>query len=44
MVKLIVEDIPMFWHTLIGIPKGVLEKIRKKVSYQRGIRRYKGFI
>jgi hypothetical protein len=29
MVKLIVEDIPMFWHTLAGIPKGVLAYLRK---------------
>lgn len=32
LIKSILETIPMFWHTLAYTPKGILEKIRKKVS------------
>jgi hypothetical protein len=31
LVKSVLEAIPIFWHALAYIPKGVLEKIRKKV-------------
>eukprot|EP01018_Ginkgo_biloba_P002298 Gb_28324 [translate_table: standard] len=29
LVKSVLEAIPMFWHTIAHIPKGILEKIRK---------------
>jgi hypothetical protein len=29
LVKFVMEAIPIFWHTLAHIPKGILEKIRK---------------
>jgi hypothetical protein len=29
LVKSVLEAIPVFWHTLAHIPKGVLERIRK---------------
>jgi hypothetical protein len=29
LLKSILEVIPMFWHSMLYIPKGVLEKIRK---------------